>query len=246
MVTTMSPSSYLREGESFMLHIDVWADITCPWCYLNLRHLRAALSEFPHKEDITVRINSFFLHPDLEHTWDESHAMFMSTTYGMEIPEVLATYERLEKIGKAEGIRFNFDRLVVAPSHNAHALLAYAAEYDLLSDAATGADTHHIRLYEAIARAHFDLNLNINDPEVLVGCAQDVGLPPREALDALQGSDYHHHALADYQMALSMGITAVPTMLINQRFVIPGMQTQTAVCNMLGTAWKDANEGDTP
>ena len=34
------------------MRIDMWMDTACPWCYLGLRHLRAALSAFPHADQV--------------------------------------------------------------------------------------------------------------------------------------------------------------------------------------------------
>lgn len=229
-----------------MMQIDLWADITCPWCYLTVRHLRAALSAFEHGNDVAINLHAFYLAPELDHVWEKSHIHYMTSVHERSFEDITAAYTRLEKLGTAEGLRFDFDRVVVAPPTSAYTALAHAREADLYADSITGPDAHALRLYEAIARAYFELGLNIADHEVLIGCAQDVGLSPRDTLTALEDESYTSQSLADYHVALTMGITAVPTMLINDRFIIPGMQTQTALSNMLNTAWKAANEGDTP
>lgn len=225
-----------------MLKVDMWADVTCPWSYLSIRHLRAALATFPHADRVQIRIHSFFLDPELDKIWGKSHALYMANVHHLDLSDVFETYTRFERLGKAEGIQFNFDHLVVAPPHRAFAALAYAHEEDLVSDATSGADTSSLKLYEALCRAHFELGCNISDPEVIIGCAQDIGLNPRELLDALHDPYYLDQPMADYQGALQFGITAVPTMLINDEFVISGMHTTAAFSNILTTAW-DATIG---
>lgn len=226
------------------MQIDFWADVTCPWCYLSIRHLRQAISSCDFRQHIHVRLHSFYLDPALTEVWGKSHAHYMTNVHKVEYNDVTSMYERMDKLGQAEGIRFQWDHLVVAPPTNAYAALAYAREEDLYSDQNTGAGTYQLRLWEAIARSHFELGKNIADPEVIVGCAQDIGLSPRETLSAIQDQSYAEEALADYQSALTMGITAVPTMLIDQQFIIPGMQTTTAVTNILSTAWNASDKGN--
>lgn len=225
------------------MQIDLWADITCPWCYLSVRHLRQVISESEFSSNVYVRIHSFYLDPELDSVWEKSHAHYMTNMHDAEYSEVTALYDRLEKLGQAEGVTFNFDRLTVAPPTTAFAAVNFAREEDHYNDKLAGADTYHLRLWEAIARAHFELGLNIADPEVILGCAQDIGLSPRETLSAVQDPSYTEEALADYHSALAIGITAVPTMLIDNQYIIPEMQSRTALTNILTTAWKASHEG---
>ena len=45
------------------MRVDVWADITCPWCYIGLARFRTALREFRHRDEIEVAYRSFELDP---------------------------------------------------------------------------------------------------------------------------------------------------------------------------------------
>lgn len=226
------------------MHIDVWADVTCPWCYLGVRHLRGALASFPYADRVEVALHAYFLDPELDVRWEKSHAHYMTNRRGWDFQELQATYERLDKLGRAEGIVFDWDRTVVAPTSNAFRLIAAAREEDLYRDHTTGADTLHFKVWEAIARAHLEMGLDISHPEVLVGCAQDVGMDPHDALSALADEEYAAQAFSDYQIAVQMGIESVPTFLIHQQFVVQGAQPVTAMTNMLTTAWNTTHEGD--
>jgi predicted DsbA family dithiol-disulfide isomerase len=33
------------------MRVDVWADITCPWCYIGMARFRTALGEFQHRDE---------------------------------------------------------------------------------------------------------------------------------------------------------------------------------------------------
>jgi predicted DsbA family dithiol-disulfide isomerase len=32
------------------LHVEIWSDIACPWCYVGKRRFEAALARFEHAE----------------------------------------------------------------------------------------------------------------------------------------------------------------------------------------------------
>jgi predicted DsbA family dithiol-disulfide isomerase len=45
------------------MRIDVWADITCPWCYIGMARFGTALREFEHRDEVGVAYRSFELDP---------------------------------------------------------------------------------------------------------------------------------------------------------------------------------------
>ncbi len=36
------------------LHVEIWSDIACPWCYVGKRRFEAALEQFEHRDQVTV------------------------------------------------------------------------------------------------------------------------------------------------------------------------------------------------
>ena len=48
------------------MRIDMWLDTCDPWSYLGLRHLRAALEQFEHHDDVEVYLHAFLLDPELD------------------------------------------------------------------------------------------------------------------------------------------------------------------------------------
>ena len=41
------------------LAVEVWTDLTCPWCYLGKRRLERAVHAFEHPHAVQVRYRSF-------------------------------------------------------------------------------------------------------------------------------------------------------------------------------------------
>ena len=45
------------------MHIEIWSDIACPWCYVGKRRFEAALAAFEHRDEVSVTWRSFELDP---------------------------------------------------------------------------------------------------------------------------------------------------------------------------------------
>ena len=46
------------------MHVEIWSDIACPWCYVGKRRFEAALASFDQRDDVRVTWRSFELDPD--------------------------------------------------------------------------------------------------------------------------------------------------------------------------------------
>jgi len=219
------------------MHIDVWADVACPWCYLGIRHLRRALAEFEHADQVEVVLHAYFLDPELSETLEMPEAEYLMEHRGIERAEVDRIHQRLVDAGRQEGVVFDFDRLVVAPTSNAHRIIAAARENDLAAGTESGPDTIQLRLAEAVDRAHFEQGLDVADANVLIGCAQDIGMEATDVVSALADESRASEVFSDYQIAVQMGVDSVPTFLIDRQFVVQGCQSAVALGNALVTAW---------
>lgn len=91
-------------------------------------------------------------------------------------------------------------------------------------------------------RSHFEMGLDISHPEVLIGCAQDIGMPGQLAALAIEDEEWASRVYSDYQMAMHMGVTSVPTYVLDAQFLVDGHQTVTAFSNILATAWDNARK----
>lgn len=52
------------------MKVEVWADVTCPWCGIGFHRLRTALSRFAHADQVEMVHRSYLLLPHApEGTW---------------------------------------------------------------------------------------------------------------------------------------------------------------------------------
>jgi predicted DsbA family dithiol-disulfide isomerase len=98
----------------------------------------------------------------------------------------------------------------------AHRLLRWA-----LVSAGPEAQT---RLKLALFDAHFQQRRNVSDRAVLLDLAESVGLDRGAAEAGLDDAGIAAEVRAEEQQARANDINAVPTMIVNGRYMIPGAQ----------------------
>ncbi|MCD4558154.1 DsbA family oxidoreductase [Schaalia sp. lx-100] len=222
------------------MQIEMWGDFTCPWSYLTLRHLRRVLADFPHRDEVEVTMRPFFLDPAQEEVTDMPWVQSLIENEDMQPAEALALRDRIMALGRAEGIRFDLDSMILAPGTAAFRVLVQSHIAAWEAGENTGPDTLVLKFADAIFRTRFEMGSNIADPEVIIGCAQDIGISPQDAVFALSDPATADDVWSQYQLAMHMGIDSVPTLLFDNTFVLQGMQTTTALRHACDTAWKHA------
>ncbi|MDO5728933.1 MAG: DsbA family oxidoreductase [Actinomycetaceae bacterium] len=223
------------------MHIDIWSDVACPWCYLGVRHVRQALREFPLRDEVTVRIHAYFLNPELSTTVDQSEAEFLSERKGMAIADVQHALDSLSDLGRAEGIAFSWDEVVVAPTTNAHKLICLAREIDVEQDTTHGPDTLEMRVHEGLQRARFEMGMDVSHPESLIALGQDFDIPGQRVLTALESQEYGSEIFSDFQIGVQIGVNAVPVFVFDNALQMAGAQPTVAFDNALVTAWNHSH-----
>ena len=224
------------------MRIDMWLDTCDPWSYLGLRHLRAALGEFEHRDEVEVYLHAFLLDPELDGPVDKPRVVALVESGAATLEEVRESDERMQALGAREGIRFDFDKLIIAPTSRAHRVIAAAHDADIDADTVAGPSSLQLKVAETIMRAHFEMGLDISHPEVLIGCAQDIGMEPELAALAVGDEEWASRVYSDFQVAMHMGVAAVPTYVFDAHYLVDGHQTITAFTNILATAWEQSRK----
>ena len=219
------------------MHIDYWCDLTSPWCYLGLRHLRQAVSTFAHADEVEITLHAFLLDPELVQSQAIPRRVHLIENLGLSFEEAQDLDARLITLGRAEGLALDLDHALIVPTSNAHRAIAAAADWDLELGETSGAHTYSVKLAEAIYRSHFEMGLDISDPDVLIGCAQDVGIEAQRIVLSLASAEYASRVFSDFHIGAQMGIDLVPTYLIDRTFLVQDHQTVTGLGNVLNTAW---------
>lgn len=197
-----------------IVHVDIWSDVVCPWCYLGRRRFDTAVERLGWASDeISVRTRAYQLDPKATSEPGDLRSS-IEKKYGPGAFDGMTA--RLTALGAGEGIDYHFDLALRVNTLDAHRLLAWAWEI--------GHTELQHQLEENLFRAYFTEGRNIADHDELAEIASDSGLDPSEARRILEEGDYSQHVGSDLEAAIELQITGVPAFVVDGQFVIPGAQ----------------------
>jgi len=210
------------------LTIDIWSDVMCPWCIIGYKQLETALGELDGEIAAEIRWRAFELNPDLPAEGEDAGRHIMRK-YGQ--PPSDGAMRQMQAIAEAAGYEMRYlgegdePPRMMWNTRAAHMLLHWALD-------AAGPEVQ-TRLKLALFDAHFQQRRNISDAEVLADIAEGLGLDREGALAAMADENLARTIEAEEMDAIGKGINAVPTMLVEGRFMIPGAQDPETYANYL-------------
>jgi predicted DsbA family dithiol-disulfide isomerase len=208
------------------MQIDVWSDFTCPWCALGLARLEVACAAFEHGDELTVVHRSYQLDPRAPARRATRASEAVAAKYGMDERSVRAGHARLTALGAEVGVVFDFERVQLGNTFDAHRL-AHAAR-------GTAAEDGVVR---GLFRASFAQGRLLSDHAVLRQIAAEAGLPDERAAEVLAGDAYAEAVRADEAEAADRDVLGVPYFLIAGAWPIPGAQDVETMLIILRRAW---------
>jgi predicted DsbA family dithiol-disulfide isomerase len=195
------------------LRIDFVSDVACPWCVIGLRSLRAALAVLGEEVDARIHLQPFELNPDMP-PQGENTREHVQMKYGASTERSEAARNALKESGEALGFQFNYGpESRIWNTFDAHRLLHWA-----------GLEGRQLELKEALFKANFTDQLPTNDPDVLANAAASAGLDAKRAREILASDDYAEEVRHEEELWRDRGIHAVPSVVINGRYLIQGGQ----------------------
>jgi len=214
------------------VHVEIWSDIACPWCFIGKRRFEHALAQFEHSGDVEVTWRSFELDPTAPHEYKGELAAHLAEKYGMTLAEARERQQHLVDLAAGEGEAFRFDLARRASTFDAHRIV-HLAEAHGAQDA----------MKERLLRAYFTEGELISDHETLVALAVEVGLPEAEVRETLAGGRYAEAVRDDERTAQVLGINSVPTFVVDRALAASGAHPPEALLGLLRQGW-DAGLGE--
>ena len=156
------------------MHVEIWSDIACPWCYVGKRRFEAALAGFERRDDVTVTWRSFELDPGAPAERDGELAEHLASKYGSSVEQARVRHAQMTELAATEGLAFDFDRARSGNTFDAHRLV-HLAEAHGMQDA----------MEERLMRAYLTEGELISDHATLARVAAEVGLPDDEVRELL-------------------------------------------------------------
>jgi predicted DsbA family dithiol-disulfide isomerase len=209
------------------MEIEIWSDFACPWCALGLYRLDAAREQFEHTNDITVVHRAFELDPRAPARREQSIEQVLASKYGMSPGQVAAGHDRLTAFGDEVGMKFDFNRIQLGNTFNAHRIAA-AARGSGVEDA----------VVKNLFGAYFTKGELLSDHVVLETAAVSAGMDADTVRRVLNSDAFATEVRDDERMAQEHEVTGVPYFLINKKWAIPGAQDIETLVIMLRRAWE--------
>ena len=215
------------------MRIDVWSDIVCPFCHLGRRHLELALADFEHADQVEVVWHSYELDRNAPAVGTGSNVDKIAAKYGVTREQMVITHEQMAQAAAEVGLDFAWEKVVPSNSYDAHRLI-HAAR-------AAGVETE---VTDRIMRAWYSEGRPIGDHEVLRQLATGAGLSAEVVDDVLGSDDYGIDVRTDEAVASQIGITGVPTFVLDQKYAVTGAQPPQLLLQAIEHAWAD--QGNRP
>lgn len=195
--------------------IDFVSDVACPWCAVGLGGLLTAMERVKGEADVELRFRPFELNPDMPKGGQNTIERLMAK-YGYDREQVQANRKVISERAAAVGMRMRMGEDNRSfNTFDAHRLLHWAGLQGQASQTALKK-----RLLETY---HYD-NQDTADADVLARAAADAGLDEAEAREVLASGRYADEVRAEEAEWRDRGITSVPSVILNGKYLVSGGQ----------------------
>ncbi len=208
------------------LAVDVVSDVVCPWCFIGKRRLEKAiaLAGLP----VVVRWHPFQLDSTIPPE-GKARSDYLMAKFG-SAERIAELNDNIAAAGTSEGLDFALDRIEVSPNTlDAHRTIRWAA-----------AEEKQEALVEALFRAYFMEGRNIGDHEVLAEIAASIGMDGARVAERLASDEDRQEVAAEVVSAQQIGVTGVPTFIIDRRYGVVGAQAPA----LLAQAFAEASQAE--
>ena len=203
-----------------MIRLDIFSDPVCPWCAIGKAHLDRALEAHPD-HPFRIEWHPFQLNPDMPKAGMD-RPTYLADKFGG--PAAAAKiYARIEEAAYAAGIPIDFGTIpVMCNTLDAHRLIHWA-----------GLEGRQTAVVSALFKAYWREGRDIGASAVLADIAEACGME-RALVERLLASDADADDIAARDAdARAKGVTAVPTFLIAQQYVVSGAQSPEVWGNII-------------
>ena len=193
--------------------VEIWSDVMCPFCYIGKRHFEKALEQFEGRTDVSITWKSFQLNPNAVTDPSRTVNQYLAEAKGISVEQAKAMNDRVTAMAAEAGLRYDFDKAIVANSFDAHRV-SHLAKTLGKQDA----------MEERLFRAYFTEGLNTADHETLVRLATEAGIDEQTVRTMLAGTDFADDVERDIYEAQQVGARGVPFFVFNNRYALSGAQ----------------------
>jgi predicted DsbA family dithiol-disulfide isomerase len=193
--------------------VEIWSDLTCPFCYIAKRKFEGALLQFKNAASIEIVWKSFEVTPGFVTQPDNNMHQFLAGLKGISLEQSIEISKQVADIAAQLGLVYNFHKAIPTNSFNAHRFSHFAKQLNLQGQAEE-------RLY----KAYFTEGRNIDDIPTLIQLGKEIGLAPREIKNALESDQFADEVRQDIRAGKQLGVTSVPHFIFDRKAKMSGAQ----------------------
>ncbi|MFD7407369.1 DsbA family protein [Streptomyces sp. NPDC059866] len=211
------------------MRIEMWSEITCPWCGLGSHRLDRAVERFGHGEEVEVIHRSFPLSDSFPSSGTVSVRDAARQKHGLSGAPFEATTRRIEAMAAREGLSpYRVLDNQVGDTRLAHEFLAHAS-----------AEGRNRAAWDAIFRAYFGQARPVFGLGDLLDLADELGLERGKTSRALSEGRYRQRVQDEAQRAQRLGATGAPFIVIDGRYAVLGAQDTDTLLRVLREVWDE-------
>lgn len=210
------------------IRIDIISDVMCPWCVIGYMGLKQALEQLEGELDADIHWQPFELNPAMpEQGQDLSE--HITEKYGSTPEQSRENRDHITQLGANLGFEFNFvEGQRILNTFKAHQLLHWVGE-----TSSSPTNSLQTELKMALLNAYFNQGRDVNDNDVLVEIINEIGLDADFARQLLNDQVYAGDVRALQDQWRQLGVSAVPTFIIDEKYMISGGQPAEAFVQSL-------------
>ena len=195
----------------------VVSDVICPWCYIGKRRLEAALRQLPDTTDVSVSWHPFQLNPGMPPLgMDKKEYCVRKFGSWARCEELFA---QVTEVGKTVGIELRLDKQPIIPNtFDAHRVIWFAGQEGVQD-----------QIVEALFNAYFCEGVNLSRRPQLIQVCEEAGLERNRLERLLRSDEGAAEVLSQEREIKSLGTTAVPLFIIQDRVALSGAQPPEAI-----------------
>lgn len=195
-----------------MIKLTFFHDVICPFCYMTSKRLKKVVNEF--KGEVIVKHKAFAIISSLEDlkaiapTEEDARQVFLNEFSILK--RYIPDYDPEKVIGKGK-IKYVWS---IPPL-----IACKAAEFQK-------GDEGHWEYFDRAQDKFFLEGEDITDEKVLVSIAEEIGLDVNKFKEDLNAKRTKLAVIEDEEEAKAMGIRGVPAILVNDTWLIRGVQEE--------------------
>lgn len=211
-----------------MTKLDIISDPICPWCYIGKANLERAMEAAPH-HSFEINWLPFQLNPEMPAAGMDRHA-YLENKFGKT--DAVSFYARIEEAAGEAGLDVDFSLIEKTPNTiDAHRLIKWARN-----------EGRQTLVVNQLFHRYFSKGQDISDHEVLLDVTVSVGMDV-DLVKRLLGGDADIQDIRDQdKRAREMGITGVPTFLVDGRYAVVGAQPSSLWAEVIEELTESAKE----